>query len=109
MSLSNPLDDILTEHSDPDMALAAIQAEIRRTTLNALNGALPLDVHSRYAAIRERQLAAVEKASLYIHLTLTEAKIDGVLAGAVGEKVKEGIAELTTHNDYTQGIASITR
>lgn len=107
MSLSNPLDDILTEHSDPDDLLAAINAEIHRSTLDALNGALPLDVHSRYSAVKERRLAEVTDAARTIFVTLTEAKIDGVLAGAVAEKVKEGIAELTTHNDYTHGIASI--
>lgn len=103
----NPIADILSQKAKPDATRDALDAEIRRARVNLLDSVFPPDVTQRYATIRAEQLKTVSEAARQISSALAADVREGILSGAVAQKVKDGIAELTSHSGYSHGIESI--
>lgn len=102
------VDQLRQAGASPNAASAGVDDALRRATRQMLGAAFPLDVHHRYAGVKSRQLAAIERTTEKFNHTLTSLKPgDDVLSGKVAEAVKEGIAKLALHKDYTGGVGSI--
>ena len=62
-------------------------------------------VQSGYESDKGGAMRTINEAADTIRRTLAGAKVDdGVLAGAVANKVRSGIAEITEHDDYTRAV-----
>ena len=87
---------------------AWIQAQVHGMAVGLLHSMLPPLVHANYAAVKVSESAVVLPAHGGIRAALGAADTsNGVLAGAVADKVKQGLAELTRRSDYSEGVNSI--
>jgi predicted DNA-binding protein len=94
--------------SDFDDFVRWMDAQLRRASQAIIEATLPPDVHQRYGLVKAETMRTIAEAAKTISHTLTTAKMDDhVLAGAVGEKVRAGVAELTSHNDYARAVRGI--
>ena len=86
-----------------------IEAQVHGAAVGLLNSMLPPLIRANYAAIKISESAVVLPAHAGIGIALgTAAVSNGVLAGAVADKVGQGLEELTTNADYSKGVNSIT-
>ena len=87
---------------------AWIQAQVHGMAVGLLHSMLPPLVHANYATVMVSASAIVLPAHGGIHAALSAADTsNGVLAGAVADKVKHGLADLNRRNDYAEGVNSI--
>ena len=87
---------------------AWIQAQAHGMAVGLLHSMLPPLVHANYAAVKVTESAIVLPAHAGIHAALGVAEVtNGVLAGAVADKVTHGLTELNRRNDYAEGVNSI--
>ncbi|MEV8214339.1 hypothetical protein [Leifsonia sp. NPDC077715] len=87
---------------------AWIQAQVHGVAVGLLHSMLPPLVHANYVAVKVSESTTVLPAHAGIHTALGAADVsNGVLAGAVGDKVKQGLTELTRRSDYSEGVNSI--
>lgn len=87
---------------------AWIEAQAHSAAVGLLHAMLPPVVRANYSAIKISESAVVLPAHAGIEMALGTADVsNGVLAGAVADKVKQGLTQLTTRNDYSEGVNSI--
>ena len=87
---------------------AWIQAQAHGMAVGLLHSMLPPLVHANYAAVKVSQSAAVLPAHAGIRAAVSVADVsNGVLAGAVADKVNQGLNELTRRSDYSEGVDGI--
>src|SRR6478609_248757 len=92
-----------------DSLRQAVEDQLHRASEQLLNTTLPRDVHHRYAMVKSGESDAITHLAKEILHTLNTADVGkDVLSGKVADKVKQGIAELTGHNDYTHAAKSIS-
>ena len=85
-----------------------IQAQAHSMAVGLLQSMLPALVRANYAGVKVSQTAVVLPAQTGIGVALGAADVgNGVLAGVVADKVKQGIAGLTRRSDYARGVNSI--
>ncbi|MGH1548062.1 hypothetical protein ACRAWB_02335 [Leifsonia poae] len=87
---------------------AWIEAQVHGMAVGLLHSMLPPLVHANNTAVKVSESAVVLPAHAGIHADVGAADTsNGVLAGAVADKVKQGLAELTRRSDYSKGVNSI--
>jgi hypothetical protein len=85
-----------------------IEGQIHGVAVGLLHSLLPPLVHGNNAAVKISESTTVVAASGVVEVTLGTADFgNGVLAGAVADKVKQGIGDLRSNNDYARGVNSI--
>jgi hypothetical protein len=87
-----------------DDFLAWLDGQLRAASQAMIEATLPPDVHQRYRMVKTDAARKIGEHAETIRRTLADAKIDDVLAGAVAEKVRSGIAELTSNGDYSRAV-----
>jgi hypothetical protein len=104
------LNDVLEEavRMTAEATVAEIERLARQAAVGLLNAVLPPIVHTNAGAVKATGWAALTGASGVVGLALTTADVgNSVLAGAVAGKVRQGVEDLTSNNDYAQGVNSI--
>jgi hypothetical protein len=92
-----------------DDFLAWLDGQLRGASQAIIEATLPPDVHQRYDLVKRDAARKIGEHAETIRRTLVDAKIDDVLAGAVAEKVRSGIAELTADGDYSRAVKGTGR
>ncbi|MGO4595113.1 hypothetical protein AB4Z18_14955 [Leifsonia sp. 2TAF2] len=107
--LENLMDELNQEvQSGVKGAQDWIEGQIHGVAVGLLHSMLPPLVHGNNAAVKTSESTTVVAASGVVDITLGSADFgNGVLAGAVADKVKQGIDGLRHNNDYTRGVNSI--
>jgi hypothetical protein len=91
-----PSGDDFATFTDGAMRLAS-QALLAATLVPTVQGG--------YGSDKRAAMHTINEAADTIRRTLESAKLDdSVLAGAVAEKVRAGIAEIIDHGDYTRAM-----
>src|SRR3954451_2947411 len=86
-----------------------IEGQVHGLAVGLLQSMLPALVRANTSIVKVTESANVIAASGVVAFTLATADIGNtVLAGAVADKVKEGISDLHSNNDYARGVNSIT-
>jgi hypothetical protein len=85
-----------------------IEAQARAAAVGLLHSMLPPLVRADYAAVKVTESAVVLPAHAGVGIALSAADVsNGVLAGAVADKVEQGISVLTRRSEYSKGVTSI--
>lgn len=92
-----------------DDFLAWLDSQLRGASQAIIEATLPPDVHQRYGAVKLDVARRIGEHAETIRRTLADAKVDEVLAGAVAEKVRSGLAELTSDSDYSRVVKGTGR
>lgn len=105
----SPIADALRQEGvSAESVQKTIEDQLHRASGHILNATLPRDIHHRYATIASEESKAIGDLAAEVLHTLKNAGVGkDVLSGKVAEKVEQGIAELTGHNDYTLAVKSL--
>lgn len=92
-----------------DDFLAWLDGQLRHASQAIIDASMPPDVRQRYSLVKSDAARRIGEHTETIRRALADAKIDEVLAGAVGEKVRSGIAELSSNGDYARAVKGTGR
>ncbi|MGO4533879.1 hypothetical protein [Leifsonia sp. 2MCAF36] len=86
-----------------------IEGQVHSVAVGLLHSMLPPLVHANTSVVKISESTTVIGAGGVVGFTIGTADVGNtVLAGAVADKVKEGIGELRSDSDYARGVNSIT-
>jgi hypothetical protein len=86
-----------------------IEGHVHEMAVGLLQTMLPALVRANTSIVKVTESTNVIAAGGVVGFTLDTADVsNGVLAGAVADKVKEGISGLRSNSDYARGVNSIT-
>lgn len=95
--------------SSDDDFFAWVDGRLRAASQAMIEATLPPDVQHRYDLVTGDVARTIGDHAETIRRTLAATKIDEVLAGAVAEKVRSGIADLTSNRDYSRAVKGAGR
>lgn len=86
-----------------------LEGQIHNAAVILLHGMLPALIKTNTSVVKITESASVNTASGLVGFTLETVDLGNtVLAGAVADKVSEGIGTLRSSKDYARGVNSIT-
>lgn len=86
-----------------------LEGQIHGVAVGLLHSMLPPLVHANIAAVKISESATIIGNSEAVAFALGTADVsNSVIAGAVADKVKDGIDDLRSDGDYARGVNSIT-